>query len=347
MRYNTLGRTDIKVSDLCLGSMTWGTRTGEDEAHAQIDMALDHGINFIDTAEMYPVTPVLAETIGRTEEIVGTWLAKTGRRSDIVLATKITGANGGFCRDGAPISPKEIVRALDGSLKRLQTDVIDLYQLHWPNRGSYAFRQNWTYDPSKQDRAETVAHMDEVLDELQRQVDAGKIRHVGLSNESAWGTMMWLARAEAVGGPRMQSIQNEYSLLYRPFDMDLAEVAANEQVGLLTYSPLGGGLLTGKYRNGACPENSRMAHIPDLSGRNTEKAHTATEAYLALAQENDLDLVHLALGFCRARPFMTSTIFGATQMPELERILAGVDTYLSEDVLAAITNLHRAHPMPY
>lgn len=346
MRYNTLGRTDIEVSELCLGTMTWGTQTEPADAHAQIDLALDHGINLIDTAEMYPVNPVRADTVGRTEEILGDWIARNGRRQEIVLATKI-GGNGGKARDGAPISSAEIVRALDASLRRLRTDVIDLYQLHWPNRGSYAFRQNWTFDPSGQDRTATLGHMDDVLGELERQVTAGKIRHVGLSNESAWGTMMWLARAAATGGPRMQSIQNEYSLLYRMFDTDMAEVAANEQVGLLTYSPLATGLLTAKYSGGARPEGSRIRYAETLGGRYTERALAAADAYADIAERHGLDPVHMALAFCTSRPFMTSTIIGATTVPQLRHIVGASDLTLADAVLDEIAAAHRIHAMPY
>ncbi|MCA8884236.1 MAG: aldo/keto reductase [Rhodobacteraceae bacterium] len=348
MKNNALGRTDLLVSDICLGTMTWGTQTTEQDAHTQIDMALAQGINFIDTAEMYPVTPVRAETVGRTEEIVGSWIAKSNRRDEIVLATKITGGNGGFCRDGEPISGAAIDRALDGSLRRLQTDYIDLYQLHWPNRGSYAFRQNWDFTPSKQDTAAARAHMQDVLASLSRHVQAGRIRHIGLSNESAWGTMMWLHLAEQMGAPRMVSVQNEYSLLFRLFDTDMAELSAHEQAGLLAYSPLAAGLLTGKYRGGACPDGSRLSIGRNgLGGRATPRAHAAVDAYLALAASHGLDPVHMALAFCRSRPFTTSTICGATTVAQLKHILAGKDLSLSDAVLKDIGALHRAHPMPY
>ncbi|OSP54313.1 aldo/keto reductase [Pseudoruegeria sp. SK021] len=347
MQYNTLGQSDILVSELCLGSMTWGTHTPEADAHLQIETALAHGITMVDTAEMYPVAPVLAETVGMTETVIGNWIEKSGRRNDIVLASKICGPNGGHTRDGEAISADAIRRALDGSLKRLKTDVIDLYQLHWPNRGSYAFRQNWTYDPSGQNRAETRAHMEDVLGALQREVDAGRIRQFGLSNESAWGTMAWLAAADAVGGPRVQSIQNEYSLLYRLYDTDMAEVSANEQVGLLAYSPLAAGLLTGKYRNGAIPEGSRATFADTLGGRMTPRSDAAVAAYLTIAERHGLDPIHMALAFCKARPFMTSVIFGATTQAQLEHILAGADLILSDDVLTDLNTAHRDHPMPY
>ncbi|MCR9085989.1 MAG: aldo/keto reductase [Rhodobacteraceae bacterium] len=348
MNYNTLGDTDLEVTDLCLGTMTWGTKNTEAEGHAQIDRALAHGLNFIDTAEMYPVIPVLAENVGRTEEIVGSWFAKTGKRNDWVLATKITGANGGFCRDGAPISSGEIAKAVEGSLRRLQTDVIDLYQLHWPNRGSYCFRQNWDYDPSDQVKQDTVAHMEDVLGELQRQVAAGKIRHIGLSNESAWGVAKWLEVAERIGAPRMVSIQNEYSLLHRLFDTDLAEVTANEHVGLLAYSPLAFGMLTGKYRGGTVPEGTRGADTDGgMHGRMTPRAVGAMDAYEDIARKHGLNYTQMALAWCRQRPFMTSAIFGATSLEQLDEILPATELTLSDEVLAEISAAHRQHAMPY
>lgn len=346
MKMNPLGRTGLTVSELCLGTMTFGTQTSEAEGHAQIDRALAAGINFIDTAEMYPVNPVRAETVGKTEEILGTWIAKSGRRNDFVLATKI-GGQGGAARGGAPISAAEIAKAVESSLRRLKTDVIDLYQLHWPNRGSYAFRQNWSYDPSGQNKAETIAHMDDVLGEMQRQVDAGRIRAFGLSNESSWGTAMWLARAEATGTPRVQTVQNEYSLLFRLYDTDMAELSVNENVGLLAYSPLATGLLTGKYRNGQVPEGSRMEITGNLGGRATDRAAQAVEAYFGVAARHGLEPVHMSVAFCRARPFMCSAIFGATNVDQLAQILSGIDLDLSAEVMKDLDQVHMAYPMPY
>lgn len=346
MRMNTLGRTGLRVSELCLGSMTWGTQNTEAEAHAQIDMALDHGINFIDTAEMYPVNPVSAETVGRTEQIIGTWIAKNGRRDAFVLASKIAGA-GSFPRGGAPITGAALVGAVDQALARLQTDMIDLYQLHWPNRGSYMFRQNWAFDPSGQNREDTLANMEEVLRAAQGLVDAGKIRHFGLSNESAWGTAQWLRLSDQHGLPRMQTIQNEYSLLCRMYDTDLAELSVNEDVGLLAYSPLATGLLTGKYQGGAVPEGSRMDINGTLGGRKTERVFPAVDAYLAIARKHGLDPVHMALAWCRTRPFMASAIFGATDVDQLARVLGSVDVVLGQEVLDEINIAHKAHPMPY
>ncbi|WP_204114878.1 aldo/keto reductase [Shimia biformata] len=347
MKMNPLGRTGIEVSELCLGTMTYGTQTAEADAHTQIDMALDAGINFLDAAEMYPVNPVSAETQGRTEEIIGTWFARTGRRGDVVLATKHAGAGPKHIRDGVGISAASVPVAIEGSLRRLQTDVIDLYQLHWPNRGSYMFRQNWTYDPSKQDYADTMAHMEEVLDALQREVDKGRIRAFGLSNESAWGTAQWLRIAAEKGGPRVASIQNEYSLLCRLFDTDLAELCVNEDVGLLAFSPLAAGLLTGKYQGGAVPEGSRMTFVGNLGGRKSDRVFDAVDAYLDIADRHGLDPVHMALAFTVQRPFTCSSIFGATTTDQLTRILKGADLRLSDEVMAEINAAHKAHPMPY
>ena len=346
MRYIPLGSTDIEVSQLCLGTMTFGTQTPESDAHAQIDASLDAGINFVDTAEAYPVNPMLPETAGLTETIIGNWIAKSGRRDDIVLATKICGP-GGPCRDGAPISVEGIREAVEGSLSRLQTDYIDLYQLHWPNRGGYMFRQNWTYDPSQQDKARTITHMESVLGELQAQVEAGRIRHVGLSNETAWGTAQWLSIAERMSAPRMQTVQNEFSLMDRLYDTDMAELSHNEQVTLLAYSPLAAGMLTGKYTGGAVPEGSRMSLSPDMFGRRSDRAISIAQMYADIAERHDLHPVHMALAFVNQRPYPSSPIFGATNIDQLQVILDGKDVVLSDEVIAEINDTHRANPMPY
>lgn len=326
--------------------MTWGTQTAEADAHAQIDASLDAGINFVDTAEAYPVNPMSAETSGLTETIIGNWIAKSNRRNDIVLATKVQGP-GGPMRDGAPISVEGIREALEGSLERLQTDHIDLYQLHWPNRGGYMFRQNWTYDPSSQDKSETIAHMQEVLAELQRQVEAGKILHVGLSNETAWGTSQWLSVAESTGGPRMQTVQNEYSLLHRLYDTDMAELSHNEQVTLLAFSPLAAGFLTGKYTSGAVPDGSRMSLNEKMGGRMTDRVLDISQVYVDIAKRHGIHPVHMALAFCCQRPFPVSPIFGATTMEQLQVVLDGKDVVLSNEVLDELTAAHKANPMPY
>jgi aryl-alcohol dehydrogenase-like predicted oxidoreductase len=347
MKNRKLGRTGLDVSEFCLGTMTYGTQTDEQDAHAQIDMSLDSGINFIDTAEMYPVTPLSAETQGDTERIVGSWIAATGRRSDIVLATKVTGKGYQHIRGGDPISPETIEEALNNSLKSLQTDYIDLYQLHWPNRGSYMFRQNWSFDPTGQDSAEVEENMVAVLEALSTHVKAGKIRHIGLSNESTWGTMSWLSLAEKHNLPRMESVQNEYSLLCRFYDLDMAEMTQHEQSGLLAFSPLAGGMLTGKYQGNKTPTGSRRTFSEDMHGRVTPRVWSAIDTYLDIARKHSLDPVHMALAFCKSRPFTTSVIIGARNVDQLKVILAGKDIDLSEEVLGDIAAAHKAHPMPY
>lgn len=347
MKMKPLGRSKIEVSELCLGSMTWGTQNSAEEAHEQIDRALDAGINFIDTAEMYPVNPVSEETIGRTERIIGLWFERDARREDVVLATKHSGEGMVHARDGAPISSQTIPEAIEGSLRRLKTDYIDLYQFHWPNRGSYMFRKNWSYDPSGQLMLDTIGHMEDTLEALQKEVKRGTIRAFGLSNESVWGTTKWLEVGERVGGPRVASVQNEYSLLCRLYDTDMSEMSIQEDVPLLAFSPLAAGLLTGKYQNGAIPAKSRMSLSSDLGGRKTERAFEAIDAYLDIARKHGLDPTQMALAWCKTRPFMGSIIFGSTTMEQLEVGLGAADLELSDEVLDDINAAHRAHPMPY
>ena len=346
MEYRKLGRTGLDVSALCLGTMTWGSQNTEAEAHAQIDRALDAGINFIDTAEMYPTTPNVAETQGDTERHIGSWLAKSGRREEIILASKITGPGREWIRDGRPIDGASVAAAIDGCLERLKTDYIDLYQIHWPNRGSYHFRQSWKYDPSRQDRQGTVPHLEEVLEALGRAVDAGKIRHVGLSNDTCWGTAKYLEISERRNLPRIQSIQNEYSLMHRLFDLDLAELSHHEEVGLLAYSPLAAGMLSGKYQGDVTPEGSRRSFNPDLGGRLKPAALDVVQEYLDVAARHGLDPCQMALAFCLARPFMTSVIIGATTMDQLETNLGAIDVTLGDEVMADIAAVHRRFPVP-
>ncbi len=346
MQYRPLGRTGINVSALCLGSMTWGTQNSEAEGHQQIEYAVDSGINFIDAAEMYPTTPTSPETQGRTEEIIGTWFKASGRRADVVMATKITGGGNEWVRGGEAISSAAIRTAVDGSLRRLQTDYIDLYQLHWPNRDHYHFRKSWTYDPSGQDREQTQAHILDVLQALGKLVSEGKIRAVGLSNETCWGTAQFLQLAQAHGLPRIASIQNEYSLLQRLFDLDMAELSHNEDVGLLAFSPLAAGMLSGKYRGGIIPPGSRRSINEKLGGRYTDIAVEAVEAYAAVAERHELALAPMALAFCLARPFMSAVIIGATNMDQLTTNMSAADMTLSEEVMADIAAVHRRFPMP-
>ncbi|SFB08058.1 Predicted oxidoreductase [Poseidonocella pacifica] len=348
MKKNRLGRTDLMVSELCLGSMTWGSQNDLDQAHAQIDLALDRGINFIDTAEMYPTTPIHEETVGRTERMIGLWLEKyPERRDDMVLATKHSGEGFKYARGGAPISAETIPETVEGNLRRLKTDHIDLYQFHWPNRGSYAFRQNWSFDPTEQNHAETVDNMHEVMEALAKECKRGTIRHFGLSNESAWGMSQWVRLADEGVGPRAVSIQNEYSLLCRLFDTDLAELCHHEDIGLLAYSPLAAGLLTGKYQNGRVPAGSRMSINEELGGRNTPNAFEAVAAYQRVADKHRLDLVQMSIAWAKQRPFMTSVIFGATSLAQLRLIIDAADLTLPEEVLLDIDIAHRDFPMPY
>lgn len=347
MKMNKLGRTNIEVSEFCLGSMTWGTQNTADEGHAQIDRALDAGINFIDTAEMYPVNPISEETIGRTERIIGLWFDRDMRRDDVILATKHSGEGMMHARNGAPISSETISEAIEGSLRRLKTDYIDLYQFHWPNRGSYMFRKNWTFDPSGQLMLDTEQHMEEALGALQAEIKRGTIRAFGLSNESAWGTTKWLEVANRVGGPRVASVQNEYSLLCRLYDTDMSEMSLQEDVPLLAFSPLAAGLLTGKYQEDNVPPKSRMSLNPEMGGRKTDRVFEAVAAYLDIAERHGLDPSQMALAWCKTRPFMGSIIFGSTTMEQLECCLGAADLTLSEEVLAEIDAAHRQHPMPY
>lgn len=345
MKRIPLGRTGMDVSELCLGTMTWGSHNTEAEGHAQADMAVERGVTFWDTAEMYPTNPVRPETVGRTEEIIGTWLAARGGRERLQIATKITG-KGQAVRPGEPITGAHLRDAVEASLRRMQTDYIDLYQLHWPNRGSYHFRQIWGYRPPA-NRAETLAHMQDVLGVAADLVAEGKIRALGLSNESVWGAAQWLRLAEDHGLPRMASVQNEYSLLCRQFDSDWAELSVMEDMALLAFSPLATGLLSGKYAGDVTPDRTRRMHTPDLGGRITPQVFPAVAAYMGVAAEHGLDPCQMAIAFCRARPFPCIPIIGATTLDQLAVNIGAADVVLSPEVLADIAAVHRNHPAPY
>jgi aryl-alcohol dehydrogenase-like predicted oxidoreductase len=337
MKMKTLGRTDISVSEICLGTMTWGKQNTEAEGHQQMDYAVAQGVNFFDTAEMYAVPPD-ASTYGKTEEIIGTWFKNTGRRNDIVLASKVAGGGRPWVRGGRGIDGPSVREAVEGSLKRLQTDRIDLYQIHWPRRGHYHFEGSWDYNPYLQDKQSVLPNMLEVLQVMGELVREGKILHFGLSNESAWGTMQYLKLSMELGLPRVQTIQNEYNFLRRYYDMDLAELAFHEDVGLLAYSPLAAGAISGKYLGGALPEGTRGA-VAGSAYRNNQYTEPAIRAYMALADKHGLDVCQMAIAFCLTKPFMTSVIIGATTMEQLKANIAAADIQLSQVVLDEIQQI--------
>lgn len=348
MKYRKLGRTGLDVSLICLGTMTWGKQNSEAEGHEQMDYALERGINFFDTAEMYAVPPC-AETYGKTEEIIGTWFAARNNRDKVILASKIAGPGLGWVREGkAKIDRKNILEAVEGSLKRLQTDYIDLYQLHWPNRGSYAFQRHWniarefTFDP----KAEGENFL-EVLGTMDELVKAGKIRHIGLSNETAWGTMKWLRLSEEHNLPRMASIQNEYSLLNRHFEPELAEVAHAEDCGLLAWSPLARGIISGKYLGGVRPQGARLTITETPERRDTPHCNAAVERYIGVAAKHGLDVCQMALAFVNMQPFVTSNIIGATTMEQLKTNIDSIDIELGNEVITDIEAVRRDYPVPY
>jgi aryl-alcohol dehydrogenase-like predicted oxidoreductase len=346
MRQVQLGTTGISVSALCLGTMTWGTQNTEAEGHAQMDMALDAGVQFWDTAEMYPVNPVSAETAGRTEEIIGSWFAARGGRDQVVLATKVGGGGNVALRQGGPLTGAVLRQAVEGSLRRLQTDYIDLYQIHWPSRSHYHFRNIWGFDPRSSDKVKIEAHMIDVLAVSAELVAEGKVRHMGISNETVWGAGRWLALAEAHGLPRMRTVQNEYSLLCRQFDSDWAEMAVMEEMPLLAFSPLAAGVLSGKYQGDVTPAGSRRSKNANLSGRITPRVFGAVAAYQEIAARHGLDVCQMAIAFCLHRPFPVVPIIGATSTAQLA-VALGADITLSPEVLAEIDTAHRAHPQPY
>ena len=348
MQFRKLGRTDIDVSLICLGTMTWGSQNSEAEAHAQIDYALDQGVNFLDTAEGYPVTPVSAETTGRTEEYIGSWLAKSGKRDRVVLATKVAGPGRAndvrkFRGGNNRLDRRNITLAIDDSLRRLRTDYVDLYQLHWPDRpvASFGGRGIAKLD----DPAETVP-IEETLSALGDLVKAGKVRHVGVSNETPWGVSEYLRLAREQGLPRIVSIQNAYSLLNRVFEIGLSEFALREQVGLLAYSPLAAGNLSGKYLGGIVPSGTRRAVAKQFTRYDTPPQPLASARYVALAHAHGLDPAQLALAFVNSRPFVTATIIGATSLDQLRADIASIDVTLSAEILAEIEAIQRALPDP-
>jgi len=346
MRYSLLGNTDLKVSTICLGTMTYGEQNSEREGHEQLDYAVSEGVNFIDTAELYAIPP-RAETYGKTETIIGSWLAKRGQRDDVIIASKIAGPGpdwiphirGGNSRFDA----MNISLALEQSLQRLQTDYIDLYQLHWPERTTNFFGRLGYQQPLDE---EAMTPIRETLEVLAQQIQAGKIRYIGLSNETPWGIMEFLRIAEQCNLPRVVSVQNPYSLLNRTFEIGNAEIAHRERVGLLAYSPMGFGVLSGKYLGGAKPENARITRWPDYTRYTNTESLAATEAYVALARKHDLEPSQMALAYVNSRPFLTASIIGATTMAQLQSNIASIDLELDATLIEEIEAIHTMHPNP-
>ncbi|HJV07339.1 MAG TPA: NADP(H)-dependent aldo-keto reductase [Chromobacteriaceae bacterium] len=348
MLYRKLGHTGLEVSLIGLGTMTWGEQNTEAEAHSQLDYALERGINLIDAAEMYPVPPK-AETQGLTERYIGSWLAQGGRRDKVVLATKIAGPamqphNPRHIRGEANrFDRANLFAAVDASLKRLQTDYIDLYQLHWPGRHTNTFgRLNYPW----MDEPNDLVPIEETLEGLAELVKAGKIRHFGVSNETPWGLSRYLAGAEFGGLPRVASIQNPYSLLNRSFEIGLSEFAHRSGVGLLAYSPLAFGMLSGKYLNGAQPAGARLTLFERFTRYTNPQAQAATEAYVTLAQQHGLSPVQMALAFVNSRPFVISNLIGATTLLQLRENIDSINVSLTPELLQAIDAIHQRHPNP-
>ncbi|OZV70640.1 aldo/keto reductase [Winogradskyella aurantia] len=343
MKYTTLPNTGIKVSKICLGTMTWGNQNTQEEGFAQMDLALDHGVNFFDCAELYPV-PATAERYADTEKIIGNWFKKTGHRDKVILATKIAGPGDYTAHIRTTgFSKKALNEAVDNSLKRLQTDYIDLYQLHWPERQTNTFGiRDYQHNPkdSWEDNFNAILHS---LDEIMK---SGKIRHVGISNEKAWGTMRYLEESRRQNLPRMITIQNAYSLLNRTFEGDLAEISLRENIGLLAYSPMAFGVLSGKYIKGTAGDNARLKLFPRFARYSGIQATEATKHYLKIAEDNGMTLAQMSLAFVNERPFVTSNIIGATNLRQLEENISSINVSLSKDIMNAIDKVHAEIPNP-
>ena len=343
MEYTTLPNTDIKVSKICLGTMTWGNQNTQADGFAQMDCAVEKGVNFFDTAELYPV-PATKETQGRTSEIIGNWFKQRQNRGKVVLASKIAGP-GDYTAHIRTTGFKgnSIKQAIDLELKRLQTDYIDLYQLHWPERHTNTFGVR-DFKPSPKDP--WIDNFNEVLHELNALVKAGKIRAYGLSNEKSWGSMRYLEEVRKDKLPKISTIQNAYSLLNRVFEGDLAEISLRENMGLLAYSPLAFGVLSGKYIEGTAAKNARLNLFPRFARYSSEQATIATKAYLNLAKESGLSLTSMALAFVSGRPFVTSNIIGATTVEQLKENIDSINIKLNQDMLREINAIHSKIPNP-
>ena len=343
MNYKKLGNTDIEVSTICLGTMTWGEQNTQDQGFEQMDFALDQGVNFWDTAELYAIPP-RKNTYGKTEEVIGNWFKNTKKREEIILATKISGPGLSWIRGGGnQYDDKNLNEAVNESLKRLKTDYIDLYQLHWPERNSNFFGKLGYKHEDKNEWNK----FEEILYSLDKIIKSGKVRYVGLSNETAWGLSKFLEISQTKSLPRMLSVQNPYSLLNRTYEVGLAEISIREKSGLLAYSPLAFGFLTGKYRNKQLPENSRMKLFGEKFVRyKTENGQLAIEKYYDIANKHGLDFAQMSLKFCEVQPFVTSVIIGATTMDQLKINIESVNVNLEEDVIKDINEVQKTYPNP-
>lgn len=344
MKYTTLPNTDTKVSKICLGTMTWGKQNTEADGHEQMDYALEAGVNFFDTAELYSV-PATPETYGATEKIIGTWFKKTGNRDKVVLASKIAGGGDytAHIRKGG-LNRENIIDAIHKSLKRLQTDYIDLYQLHWPNRGVNVFG---TRDfPTKTANQEAENHL-EILETLHDFIKQGKIKHIGLSNETPWGTMKYMQAATTHNLPKPVTVQNSYSIIHRGYEVGMSEVSLRENIGLLAYSPLAQGVLSGKYLDGNKPEGARGTLFPRFIARYMgEGSLEAVSRYENIAKKNGITLTEMSLAFVNQLPFVTSNIIGATKMDQLKENINSINIELSDEILKEINSVHAAIPNP-
>lgn len=344
MKYSKLGNTDIEVSRICLGTMTYGEQNTEQEAHAQLDLALDRGINFIDTAELYPVPPK-EETQGLTETYIGTWLKKNpGKREKIILASKVAGPAEWlpYLRNGPQLVRNHMEQALQESLSRLQTDMIDLYQVHWPARTTNFFGE-LGYQHKEEEQATAIEETLEVLDDF---VGRGLVRHIGISNETPWGTMRFLQLAKEHGWPRIVSIQNPYNLLNRTYEVGLSEISHRESCDLLAYSPLAFGVLSGKYLKGQKPEGARLTLFERFDRYSNPQGQAATMSYVAIAERHGLDPAQMALAYVNSRSFLTSNIIGATSLEQLESNIDSINLELSDEVLEEIETIHKEQPNP-
>ena len=342
MNYKKLGITDLNVSTICLGTMTWGEQNSTNEAFEQMDYALENGVNFWDTAELYSVPPK-KDTYGLTEKIIGDWFVKSKKRGNVILATKVAGPSRDYLRNGEnSFVGNNLESALNNSLKRLKTDYIDLYQLHWPERNVNNFgKLGYTHKESEWNKFE------DILNNLQKYIDQGKIRYVGLSNETPWGVMNYIQLSKNKNLPRMMSIQNPYSLLNRSYEVGLAEVSIREQIGCLSYSPLASGYLSGKYRNGAMPKGSRIERDYEFWGRYRKpQSENAVEEYYQISKKYNLDMSQMSIKFCEIQDFMTSVIIGATTMDQLKTNIESVKVNLHKDVINEINSIQRKYPNP-